>query len=113
MLGTLQLRSLKDTLDFLAEDLVAQRQFAVIPDERTRSEAYDAPVLLHIERDPDISKNPVVAVKFDGVRYALPLAAKDDPQRDWSLRVFTLLYDLFQMTVKPSTVPVPGIAITK
>jgi hypothetical protein len=27
--------------------------------------------------------------------------------------VFTLLYDLFQMTVRPSNVPVPGIAITK
>ena len=72
MLGTLHLRSLKDTLDFLAEDLVVQRQFAVTPNERTQSEAYDALVLLHIERDPDISKNPVVAFTFDGVRYALP-----------------------------------------
>lgn len=113
MLGTLQLRSLKDTMEFLAEDLVAQREFAVPPDERTKTDAYDAPTLLHIERDPKISKNPVVAVKFDGVVYALPVAIKEDPQRDWSLRVFTLLYDLFQMTVKPSTVPVPGIAITK
>lgn len=113
MLGTLQLRSLKDTMEFLAEDLVAQREVGVTPDERTQTAVYDAPILFHIERDPDISKNPVVAVKFDGVRYALPVAVQDDPQRDWSLRVFSLLYDLFQMTVKPSTVPVPGIAITK
>lgn len=113
MLGTLQLRSLKDTMEFLAEDLVAQREVGVTPDERTQTAVYDAPILFHIERDPNISKNPVVAVKFDGVRYALPVAVQDDPQRDWSLRVFSLLYDLFQMTVKPSTVPVPGIAITK
>ncbi|NGZ02843.1 MAG: hypothetical protein CV090_07325 [Nitrospira sp. WS238] len=113
ILGTLQLRSLKDTLEFIAEDLVARREFGVTPDERTKTDAYDAPILLHIERDPDISKNPVVAVKFDGVQYALPMAVQGDPQRDWSLRVFALLYDLFQMTVKPSTVPVPGIAITK
>jgi hypothetical protein len=113
MLGTLQLRSLKDTLEFLAEGLIAQREFPVDPDERTNTEVYDAPLLLHIERDPDTSKNPTVAVKFDGVRYALPVGTEDDPQRDWSLRVFTLLYDLFQMTVRPSNVPVPGIAITK
>lgn len=113
MLGTIQLRSLKDTLEFLAEGLMAQREFPVDPDERTKTEVYDAPLLLHIERAPETSKNPAVAVKFDGVRYALPVGTKDDPQRDWSLRVFTLLYDLFQMTVKPSNVPVPGIAITK
>ncbi len=113
MLGTLQLRSLKDTLEFLAEGLIAQREFPVDPDERTKTGVYDAPLLLHIERDPETSKNPAVAVKFDGVRYALPVGTEDDPQRDWSLRVFTLLYDLFQMTVRPSNVPVPGIAITK
>lgn len=113
MLGTLQLRSLKDTLEFLAEGLIAQREFPVDPDERTKTEVYDAPLLLHIERDPETSKNPAVAVKFDGVRYALPVGTEDDPQRDWSLRVFTLLYDLFQMTVRPSNVPVPGIAIAK
>lgn len=113
MLGTLQLRSLKDTLEFLAEGLVGQPEFPVDPDERTKTKAYDAPLLLHIERDPEISKNPAVAVKFDGVRYALPVGTEGDPQRDWSLRVFTLLYDLFQMTVRPTNVPVPGIAITK
>jgi hypothetical protein len=113
MLGTLQLRSLKDTLEFLAEGLIAQREFPVDPGERTKTEVYDAPLLLHIERDPETSKNPAVTVKFDGVRYALPVGTEDDPQRDWSLRVFTLLYDLFQMTVRPSNVPVPGIAITK
>jgi hypothetical protein len=113
MLGTLQLRSLKDTLEVLAEGLTTRREFPVDPDERTKTEAYDAPMLLHIERDPETSKNPAVAVKFDGVRYALPVATEDDPQRDWSLRVFTLLYDLFQMTVRPSNAPVPGIAITK
>ncbi len=113
MLGTLQLRSLKDALEFLAEDLVARREFEVTPDERTQTDLYDAPILLHIERDPDISQHPVVAVKFEGMVYALPVATTDDPQRDWSLRVFSLLYDLFQMTVKPSAVPVPGIAITK
>ena len=113
MLGTLELRSLKDTLEVLAEGLTTRREFPVDPDERTKTEAYDAPMLLHIERDPETSKNPAVAVKFDGVRYALPVATEDDPQRDWSLRVFTLLYDLFQMTVRPSNAPVPGIAITK
>ncbi|HMS82747.1 MAG TPA: hypothetical protein PKD12_03745 [Nitrospira sp.] len=113
MLGTLQLRSLKDTMEFLAEDLIAQREFRVAPDEGTKTDAYDAPILLHIERDPDISNNPVVAITFEGVQYALPVAIKGDPQRDWSLRVFALLYDLFQMTVRPSTAPVPGIAITK
>lgn len=113
MLGTLQLRSLKDTMEFLAEDVVNQREFGITPDKKTKTDVYDAPILLHIERDPEISKNPVVAVTFDGVQYALPVALKGDPQRDWSLRVFALLYDLFQMTVRPSTAPVPGIAITK
>ena len=113
MLGTLQLRSLKDAMEFLAEGLVTQREFTVDPDVRTETDAYDAPFMLHIDRDSETREHAAVTVKFEGVVYGLPVGSQNDPQRDWSLRVFSLLYDLFQMTVRPSSVPVPGIAITK
>ena len=113
ILGTLQLRSLKDTLEFLAEGLASEREFAVSPDDPTDDEAYDAPFLFRVEQDPEGAERAAVAVEFEGVTYALLGGVEEDRQQAWSLRVFSLLYDLFQMTVRPSSAPVPGIAIAK
>jgi hypothetical protein len=47
-----------------------------------------------------------VTARYQGQLYAVA-------KKTWDLEVFRLLYQLFQMTVKPIQAPVPGITIAK
>ena len=54
-----------------------------------------------------------MSVHYNGRAYAIPGEEATMERAGWDLRVFRLLYELFQMTVRPVQAPVPGITIAK
>ncbi len=104
--GKLRLRSFYNVLTFIGHTIVEEPEYDVAPDLRT----------------PPISENPVYALDIletdrvpSGVDLSVALnghyyAVRPETGYQWNRKAFSLLYQLFQMTV--SAVPQAGPAIT-
>lgn len=104
--GRLRLRSFHEILTFLGRSAGEEPEYQVAPDKRT----------------PIIGENPVFAMEIvearrtpAGARFSVELnglhyAVRPEKGYAWNEKVFSLLYQLFQMTV--SSVPDAGPAIT-
>src|SRR5215510_7331162 len=104
--GKLRLRSFYNVLTFIGHTIVEEPEYDVPPDPRT----------------PPISENPVHALDIletdrapSGVGPSVALnghyyAVRPEAGYQWNRKAFSLLYQLFQMTV--SAVPQAGPAIT-
>jgi hypothetical protein len=104
--GKLRLRSFYNVLTFIGRDIEEEPEYDVPPDPRT----------------PMISENPVHTLEIletdrvpSGVDFSVALngsyyAVRPETGYQWNRKSFSLLYQLFQMTV--SAVPQTGPAIT-
>jgi hypothetical protein len=104
--GKLRLRSFYNVLTFIGRDIEEEPEYDVPPDPRT----------------PLISENPVHTLEIletnslpSGVDFSVALngsyyAVRPETGYQWNRKSFSLLYQLFQMTV--SAVPQAGPAIT-
>jgi hypothetical protein len=102
----MRLRSFHEMLTFIGRGMAEEREYDVAPDPRTAS-IRENPVhtLEVVERDSS-PPAPHLSIELNGHYYAL----KDDTGYAWNRKVFSLLYQLFQMSV--STVVQTGPAIT-
>jgi hypothetical protein len=107
--GVLRLRSFLNVLTFLGRGIAEEPEFHVAPDPRT----------------PTIEENPVHALEITvgnatpkGVTVSVDLGGRNfavRPQRgyQWNKKAFSMLCQLFQMSVAPTTPPPPLITIAK
>lgn len=108
MHGRLRLRSFHEVLTFIGRGIEEEPEFDVSPDPRT----------------PRISENPVrtmeivesrerppadLSVQWQGMHYAL----REQAGYQWNKKAFSLLYQLFQMSVYGADKTGPAITIAK
>jgi hypothetical protein len=101
--GALKLRSLNMILSFVAANHGASREFAVPKDPRTGDSGPNPRRALGIEVTETVPPGALPHTRYGGRYYAVA----DTP---WDRQAFTLLYQLFQMTV--TDVAGVGVPIT-
>ncbi len=109
MHGRLQLRSFHEVLNFIGRGLDEEREFDVPPDPRTPPLA-DNPVsaLAIVEADRPPADADFV-VEWRGFYYAIA----PDAGYAWNRKAFSLLYQLFQMSMSTAQPVGPAITISK
>lgn len=103
--GALKLRSLNAILTFVASGIEKAPEFDVEPDPRTGEVARNPTRVLAIEESVFKPFSTGLSAKYKGKTYSVP-------DNDWDLRAFTVLHQLFQMTVTDVSVGIP-ITISK
>ena len=107
--GSLRLRSFLNVLTFIGRDIAAEREFDVAPDPRSPPvNENPAHTLEIVESDRD-SNHAELSVHLADHSYAL--ATQGGYQ--WNKKAFTVLYQLFQMSVAPAPANTPLITIAK
>jgi hypothetical protein len=104
--GKVRLRSFSNVLTFLGRDLAEEPEYDVPPDPRTPRISENPVHTLGIRETASAPGGADVSVAYNGQYYAVGL----DTGYQWNQKAFSLLYQLFQMTV--AAVPQTGPAIT-
>ncbi len=104
--GRLRLRSFHEVLTFIARGIEEEPEYDVPPDPRTPQIQENPVRTLEIVEARRLPRDTVLSVDFGRFQYAV----SPQPGYQWNQKVFSLLYQLFQMSV--STVGSPGPAIT-
>lgn len=104
--GRLRLRSFHEVLTFIGRGITEEPEFDVKPDPRTPPIAENPVRTLDIVEAKSLPSGSGISIALNGTRYAVR------PQKgyQWNQKVFSLLYQLYQMSV--STVENTGPAIT-
>jgi hypothetical protein len=104
--GRLRLRSFHEILTFIGRGIEEEPEYDVPPDPRTPSISENPPRTLEIIEARRLPPGVDLSARLQGYQYAV------QPQSgyQWNQKAFSLLYQLFQMTV--ATVPPSGPAIT-
>ena len=107
--GVLRLRSFLNVLSFLGRGIAEEPEFHVAPDPRTPS-IHENPVhALAIAVGKAPTRGASLSVDLGGRTFAL------QPERgyQWNKKAFSMLCQLFQMSVSPTTPTPPLITIAK
>jgi hypothetical protein len=109
MHGRLRLRSFHEVLTFIGRGIDEEPEYDVPPDFRTPSLRENPPATLEIVEARRLPPEAGLSVELNGYHYAVR------PQSDyqWNRKVFSLLYQLFQMSVSTVVQPGPAITISK
>ncbi|MCC6808779.1 MAG: hypothetical protein IT381_15240 [Deltaproteobacteria bacterium] len=107
--GVIRLRSFMNVLTFLGRDIAAEPEYDVAPDPRTKAISENPTHTLDILEATGAPSGSDLHVALDGKIYALA----PEQGYQWNKKVFSLLYQLFQMSVAPATQPSPLITIAK
>jgi hypothetical protein len=104
--GRIRLRSFHEILTFIGRGIEEEPEYDVPPDPRTPSISENPPHTLEILEARSLPPGVDLSASLKGYQYAV------QPQSgyQWNRKAFSLLYQLFQMTV--ATVPPSGPAIT-
>jgi len=107
--GVLRLRSFLNVLTFLGRGIAEEPEFHVAPDPRTPAIKENPPHALEISVGRGTPKGATVSIDLGGRTFAVR------PERgyQWNKKAFSLLCQLFQMSVAPTTPPPPLITIAK
>jgi hypothetical protein len=107
--GRLRLRSLHEVLTFVGRGMGEEPEFDVPPDPRTPPITENPATTLEIRESREAPAGGAVSVRLDGRYYAVA------PQSgyQWNQKTFSLLYQLFQMSVSSVAAPGPSITIAK
>lgn len=109
MRGRLRLRSFHEVLTFLGRGMQEEPEFDVQPDPRSPS-IKDNPVnTLKIHESSRLSGRIENSVAYAGKYFYII----DSDGYQWDKKAFSLLYQLFQMTVSPAAQTGPTITIAK
>lgn len=103
--GALKLRSLNAILTFVASGISKAPEFDVEPDSRTGSVARNPARALAIDESVLKPFGSALSAKYRGKTYSVP-------KTEWDLEAFTMLHQLFQMTMTDVSVGIP-ITISK
>jgi len=109
MHGRLRLRSFHEVLTFIGRGIEEEPEYDVPPDPRSPSISENPPRTLEIVEARRLPPEVGLSVGLNGYHYAVR------PQSDyqWNRKVFSLLYQLFQMSVSTVTESGPAITISK
>jgi hypothetical protein len=107
--GRLRLRSFHEVLTFIGRGVSEEPEFDVTPDPRTPAIAENPVSTLEILESRDAPPGGVVSVRVNGMYYAV----KPQSGYQWNQKTFSLLYQLFQMSVSSSAPAGPSITIAK
>ncbi len=107
--GRLRLRSFHEILTFVGRSIQEEREVAVVPDPRTPPVVENPTVTLEVVEGSRPPEGASFSVALNGVYYAIR------PQRgyQWNLKAFSLLSQLFQMSVTTVADAGPSISIAK
>lgn len=104
--GKLRLRSFYNVLTFIGRDIAEEPEYDVLPDPRTPKISENPVHTLEILEADSVPVGVDFSVALNGHQYAV----RPETGYQWNRKAFSLLYQLFQMTV--SAVPQTGPAIT-
>jgi hypothetical protein len=104
--GRLRLRSFHEVLTFIGRGIVEEPEYNVSPDPRSPPIQENPPRTLDIVELRELPRDTTFSVRLHGLHYAV----RPNAGYQWNRKAFSLLYQLFQMTV--SSVPDNGPAIT-
>lgn len=108
--GNFHLRSLANVIDFVGKSVVEEPEFQVIPDARTPKTTENPTKTLEIIESEDYPDNTDIAIKFNGLYYAV----RPENGYQWNRGAFTLLHQMFQMTVTElPRAGIPSLTIAK
>jgi len=107
--GVLRLRSFLNVLTFLGRGIAEEPEFHVAPDPRTPRIEENPVHALEIAVTRSTPKGASVSVDLAGRSFAL----KPERGYQWNKKAFSMLCQLFQMSVAPTTPPPPLITISK
>jgi hypothetical protein len=102
----IRLRSFYNVLTFLGRDIAEEPEYDVPPDPRTPQISENPVHTLEILETDRLRLGVDVSVALNGYHYAI----RPETGYQWNRKAFSLLYQLFQMTVE--VVPQAGPAIT-
>jgi hypothetical protein len=107
--GVLRLRSFLNVLTFIGRSIAEEPEFHVAPDPRTPPIRENPVHALEVVAGKTAPKGSTWSVDLGGRKFALR------PQKgyQWNKKAFSLLSQLFQMSVSPTTPPSPLITIAK
>jgi hypothetical protein len=106
MHGRLRLRSFHEVLNFIGRGMEEEPEFDVPPDPRTPEMTENPAHTLQISESTDAPPGDELSVELHGKYYSV----RQETGYQWNRKAFSLLYQLFQMSV--STVEATGPAIT-
>ena len=109
MHGRLRLRSFHEILSFVGRGIEEEPEFDVPPDPRTPAIAENPARALEIAEAPHSPGGTDLSVQWRGYHYAVQ--AQSGYQ--WNKKAFSLLYQLFQMSVSTVKDVGPTISISK
>jgi hypothetical protein len=98
-----------NVLTFLGRDIAEEREFHVAPDPRTPALTENPVHVLEISVGRTTPKGATVSVDLAGRTFAV----QPQPGYQWNKKAFSILCQLFQMSVAPTTPPPPLITIAK
>ena len=112
--GRISLRSFNSILQFLARGISDRPEYAVQQDPRTGPVEVNPAQTLQILETGTVPPDAALFVKYHDSFYSVEEARYARGEgANWNLKAFNMLYQLYQMTKKPVSAPVPGIAIAK
>ncbi len=106
--GRIRLRSFHEVLMFIGRGMAEEPEFDVAPDPRTPPIEENPRSALEILESPHPPANQL-SVRFNGLYYAV----RPQTGYQWNQKAFSLLYQLFQMSVSSATPGGPTITIAK
>jgi hypothetical protein len=107
--GRLRLRSFHEVLTFVGRGIAEERELDVTPDPRTPHVTENPVITLEVVALRSPPEGAPLSVELNGLHYAIR------PQQGypWNLKAFSLLSQLFQMSVATVAESGPPIAIAR
>jgi len=109
MHGWLRLRSFHEILTFIGRGMAEEPEFDVAPDPRTPNITENPAHIIEVTESTSPPPGHELSVQWQGKYYALG----DETGYQWNKKAFSLLYQLFQMSVAPVGQTGPAITISK
>jgi hypothetical protein len=109
MHGWLRLRSFHEILTFIGRGMAEEPEFDVAPDPRTPNITENPAHIIEVTETSSPPPDHELSVQWQGKYYAL----RAETGYQWNKKAFSLLYQLFQMSVAPVGQTGPAITISK
>src|SRR5260370_40723886 len=109
MHGRLRLRSFHEVLNFIGRGMVEEPEFDVPPHTRTPTRTEHPPHTLEISESSEPPPGDELSVALHGHYYSV----RQETGYQWNKKAFSLLYQLFQMSVSNVEAVGPAITISK
>lgn len=107
--GRLRLRSFHEVLTFVGRSIEEEPEFAVEPDARTPPLRENPVRTLAVDETSHGRKDAHLSVELRGLHYVV----QPETGYQWNRKAFSLLYQLFQMSISPVQNTGPAITIAK